>query len=76
MQSKIEKAKETLKKAGYFIDNLWSLEDLENYKGSDEQKQKVLFKALTNEATMEQIWFAIRNAAEVEGLTKIEELYE
>lgn len=62
--SKIEEAKATLRDAGYFVDNLWHVDDVKSrYEGcDDDDAQEVLDRALTNEATMEQIWFAIEYA--------------
>lgn len=63
MQISIEQAKQTLKEAGYFVDNLWHVSDVKDrYDCDDDVAQKILYKALTNEATMEQIWFAIDEA--------------
>jgi hypothetical protein len=68
----IKKAKEILSKSGYQVYNLWSIEDVQhNYKCTDDQAMEVLIKALTNEATMDQIWFAIDFHAEDNGLKKI-----
>lgn len=66
-----QKAKEILRKAGYFVDNLWHIDDVKlRYNcNDDEQAQEILQSALTNEATMEQIWFAIDMVAQDEGLT-------
>jgi hypothetical protein len=56
----IIEAKELLKRAGFFTDNLWCNEDVQaKFKCTDEEAQNVLDKAMRNEATMEQIWFAI-----------------
>ena len=61
----LEDAKKTLKQYGYQVDNLWCIDDVkDNYHATDEQAMEVLYDALTNEATMEQIWFAIRHHAE------------
>lgn len=64
-EGKIEQARQTLKEVGYFVDNLWSIEDVQgNYNCTEEEAQQVLHKVLTNDATMEQIWFAIHFEAE------------
>tara|TARA_R110000803_G_scaffold52502_3_gene108102 strand:- start:185 stop:460 length:276 start_codon:yes stop_codon:yes gene_type:complete len=69
---KIEEAKTTLKNNGYFVDNLWSTEDVfRNFKCTEEEAQEVLEMALTNEATMEQIWFAIDFHGEDNQLTEV-----
>ena len=66
----IDNAKAVLKAAGYFVDNLWHVEDVQNsYVCTKEEAQDVLNGALTNEATTEQIWFAIKFYGEEEGLT-------
>ena len=58
-------ARALLRKRGYFVENLWSVDDVtENYDCTPEQAQQVLEMALTNEATMEQIWSAIDDACD------------
>ena len=60
-------AKATLKENGYFVDNLWQVDDVKwEYDCGAEIAQKILHKALTNEATMEQIRLSIRMVAEEE----------
>ena len=71
---KIEKAKAFLKEQGFQTDNLWCVDDVKaKFKCTDEQAQHILYKALTNDATMEQIWLAIDIVGEIEGLEPIEE---
>ena len=68
----IEEAKVLLRKAGYFTDNLWCIEDVQGrFKCDDETAQDILNTALTNEATIEQIHYAIGDVAEFEGLETI-----
>jgi len=58
----VEQAKEVLRNEGYFIDNLWHVNDVYQECNCIEKKvqaQEILNKALTNEVTMEQIWFSI-----------------
>jgi hypothetical protein len=70
----IEQAKQVLRDNGYYVDNLWSVEDVvSNYNCTDEEAQEVLDGALQNNATMEQIWYAIDFHAEEIGLTKVEQ---
>lgn len=72
MHKEVEKAKNILKNAGYYVDNLWHVDDV-FYKyncTSNEVAQDVLNRALLNEATMEQIWFAIDHHALEEGLER------
>tara|TARA_B100000927_G_scaffold237855_1_gene198733 strand:+ start:2510 stop:2728 length:219 start_codon:yes stop_codon:yes gene_type:complete len=67
-----KKAREILSNSGYQVDNLWHIEDVKHkYKCTDDEAMKVLIQALDNEATMEQIWFAIDFHAEDNGLKKI-----
>jgi len=64
-QENIENAKKLLKSEGYYIDSLWTTDDVtENYNCTEEQAQEVLDSALNNEATMQQIWDAIKCSAE------------
>jgi len=52
--------KNELKSRGFFVDNLWTTSDVKgNYNCTEDEAQEVLEQALTNEATMERIWFAI-----------------
>jgi len=67
----IEQAKQVLKDNGYYVGNLWSVDDVQaNYNCTEEEAQEVLDGALNNDATMEQIWYAIDFHAEEIGLTK------
>ena len=79
-QAEIEQAKAILKQHGYFVDNLWSTQDVtDRYECTEEQAYDVLDKALTNEWVMEQIWFSIDDACdslEIEFTIKGEEDYE
>ena len=68
MKEEIIKAKEVLRDAGYFVDNLWHIHDV--YVAADgaikkDQAMKVLDMALTNEATTDQIWYAIKVGIEI-----------
>lgn len=66
-QVKQKEAKGFLESQGYFVDNLWHVDDVMNdYKCSREDAQDILYSALTNEATMDRIWFAIQYHAENE----------
>jgi hypothetical protein len=61
----IDDAKKLLKSEGYYVDNLWQTYDVTaNYECTEEEAQKVLDSALTNEATYQQIWEAISYKAE------------
>lgn len=74
IDGKIEYAKQVLRDAGYFVDNLWHNDDVKSrYLCDDDEAQNVLDRSLTNEATMNQIWFSIDMVAEYNKLTKKEE---
>ena len=60
MVNKIEQAKQVLREAGYFVDNLWRIEDVQgNYNCTDEQAMEVLEGALFNDYVMETIFGVI-----------------
>ena len=70
---RIDNAKAVLRAAGYFVDNLWHVDDVRNsYVCTKEEAQDVLNRTLTNEATFAQVWFALHFNAEELGLTKKE----
>jgi hypothetical protein len=70
--SEIEKAKQVLRQNGYFVDNLWRVEDVQSkYNCTEEQAQVILEQSLTNEATMEQIWFSIKEFSEIANLKEV-----
>jgi len=59
----IEQAKKTLRDAGYFTDNLWHVNDVKSiYDCDNETALEILDNALTNDGTMDQVWFAINFA--------------
>lgn len=65
----IEEAKKVLKDAGYFVDNLWQVIDVtDNYECSEQIAKIILEDALTNDGTMNQIWYSISYKAEELGL--------
>jgi len=71
----VAEAKELLRQNGYFTDNLWSINDVQsNWKCDEDTAQEVLYKALTNDATTEQIWFSINMVAEEMNLERLEDL--
>lgn len=70
--ARIESAKAVLQEAGYFTRNLWHVDDVKGiFECTEEQAQDVLNRALTNDATMEQIWLAINIVGESESLIKL-----
>ena len=61
---RIEQAKAVLKNAGYFVDSLWSVADVQSrFECSQEEAMTVLNRALTNSYIVGQIWSSI----EIEG---------
>lgn len=66
-----EQAKELLKNNGYYIDNLWHVDDVQQRcYCTEEEAQEILDLSLTNENTMSQVWFAIDNFIEENDLPK------
>jgi hypothetical protein len=58
-------ARALLRSKGYFVENLWCVDDvMENYECSRGKAYEVLEKAMTNEATMQQIFLAIDDACD------------
>ena len=61
----IAEARLFLKSKGYFMENLWTTDDVtQNYDCTQEQAHQVLEMALTNQATIEQIFLAIDDACD------------
>jgi hypothetical protein len=72
----IAEARLFLRSKGYFVDNLWTTDDVtENYNCTQEQAQQVLEMALTNDATMEQIWLAIGDACDTLEIKSINQSF-
>ena len=68
MKEEIIKAKEVLRNAGYFVDNLWHIQDVYNVADGNIQKdqaRQVLEMALTNNDTTDQIWLAIKMSIDI-----------
>jgi hypothetical protein len=69
--NEIENAKQVLKKAGYFVDNLWTVHDVKSkYECTDEQAQKILNDVLSGEYLNGEINESIDIAAETNNLLK------
>lgn len=65
----IDQAKQVLKDAGFYTDNLWSIEDVKSqYKCTDEEAYEVLDDAFNNDGAMERIWEDIDSAANYNDL--------
>lgn len=62
----IEQAKQVLHDNGYYVDNLWHIEDVKSKSNniSDEDAMGVLESALTNDWIMEQINVTIGDLVE------------
>lgn len=61
----IEDAKRILEKNGYFVANLWHVEDITiNYECDEDMAQEILYKALTNEHVSQAVWDSIDYFAE------------
>ena len=66
-----EQAKEVLRNAGYYVDNLWTIQDVQDrFECTDETAQGILHDALTNEYTVEKIFEQIYDYATCENLTE------
>lgn len=62
--TEIEKAKATLRNAGYFVDHLWHVSDVQNdFECSDEEALDVLKEAVENGYNVMQINESIREIA-------------
>lgn len=61
----IEDAKEILERHGYFVANLWHIDDVTiNYECDEDIAQDILYKSLTNDHVMESVWDSINYFAE------------
>jgi len=70
----IAEARKLLQENGYQVANLWSISDVQSkFNCNDAEALNVLESALVNDATMEQIWFAIDFHAYEYGFERIEE---
>ena len=67
MEKEIEKAREVLREAGYYVDNLWHIDDVKGlFKNvTDGEAYDILDQAFQNEATYSQIWMAIDFAIDI-----------
>ena len=73
----MEKERKKLKAKGYYVDNLWHIEDVQSkFECTDEEAYNILGFALQNEATYDQIWLAIEIAGEVQNLKRHEKEME
>lgn len=49
MNNKIEEALQTLRDAGYYVENLWSIEDVDNDDLTKEEKLEILHNSIHRE---------------------------
>lgn len=64
----IAEAKQVLREAGYFVDNLWHIQDVYNVADGNIQKDQamqVLSMALTNDVTTDQVWHSIKISIDI-----------
>lgn len=70
----IAEARLFLKSKGYFMENLWTTDDVtQNYNCTQEQAQQVLEMALTNDSVIEHIFQAIDDACDTLEIRQINE---
>jgi hypothetical protein len=69
----IENAKQLLRSEGYFVDVLWSTDEVTmNYNCTEEQAHSVLFEAMTDDRTEQQVSDMIHHVARVMNLKSID----
>lgn len=67
----IDEAKKVLEEAGYYVNNLWHVKDVQSkFDCSEEEAMDVLEEALTSDSTFNTIWFNIDYFGQEEGLVK------
>ena len=72
MNGKVNQARELLKSKGYYTDNLWQIDDVQqNYKCDDDEAYEVLYSVFENEWIVEQIFVMIDEQCEAKGIKKI-----
>ena len=58
-------AKKILERHGYFVTNLWHIDDITiNYECDEDTAQDILYKSLTNDHVMDSVWDSINYFAE------------
>ena len=69
VMKQIEEAKEFLKSKGYYVDNLWSIDDVQHhYKCTDIEAMGILDKVLQSEWLVSNIFEMISDYAEKNNL--------
>jgi hypothetical protein len=59
-----QQAREVLRKAGYFVDNLWHIHDVDLDGASDEDKMQILDDVLSNGSYYERVFEMIGDIKE------------
>jgi hypothetical protein len=59
-----QEAREVLRKAGYFVDNLWHIDDVELDGASDEDKMQILDDVFSNGSYYERVFEMIGDIKE------------
>tara|TARA_R110002020_G_scaffold9539_2_gene37448 strand:- start:11015 stop:11242 length:228 start_codon:yes stop_codon:yes gene_type:complete len=74
MKDKVTEALDFLESEGYFVYNLWHVQDVQNnFECTNEEAQEVLEGVLTNDWLMGQINAGINQEAEVLNLKHIDD---
>jgi hypothetical protein len=59
-QREIDNARSVLKSYGYYVENLWHIDDVKGiHDCTDDEAYDILDEAMQNEATYQQIWMSI-----------------
>lgn len=59
-QREIDNARAVLKICGYYVENLWHIDDVKGlHDCSDDDAYDILDEAMQNDATYQQIWMSI-----------------
>lgn len=67
----LEKAREELRKKGYYTDNIWNVNDvMDKYDCTEEQAYKVLSDTMKNESTYNHIWDTMEIIADNMNISK------
>lgn len=70
--SSIERAKALLKSHGYYVDNLWQVDDvIFSYECTEQEAQELLDEALTSDRIFSEVWNSIANTARDMNFKKI-----
>ena len=71
VMKQIEEAREFLKSKGYYVGNLWTIDDVqEHYECTDEEAMGILHKVLQSGWYMERVFEMINNQAEEDNLKR------